>query len=350
MEDIHFDAEGQLVTGSFMDYAMPHAHDLCDIEVESNPVPTKTNPLGVKGAGEAGCVGALPAVTNAVVDALERIRRHAHRDAGDARAGLAGDARRPPRGVTAQIKPLGCVSDADGRLRRIGLCRPPLAAPQGDCHAQYRDAKTRLRARRLQSRHDDRQPLRLPHGRAGPPASASASKSYGTGAYDTDRSRRSRCNCSTLRRRFHGDGVVAIDCGANIGVHTVEWAIAMTGWGSVVAIEAQERIYYALAGNIAINNCFNAIAHARGGIVRDSGVMGIPNARLSHAFELRQPGAPAGAPTTNSSVSRSTIRTPSLSPVEDDYRSMRCQAAARRSHQDRHRGHGAGGARRARAI
>jgi carbon-monoxide dehydrogenase large subunit len=70
MEDIHFDGDGQLVTGSFMDYAMPRAHDLCNIEVESNPVPTKTNPLGVKGAGEAGCVGALPAVTNAVIDAL----------------------------------------------------------------------------------------------------------------------------------------------------------------------------------------------------------------------------------------------------------------------------------------
>ena len=70
MEDVHFDRDGQLVTGSFMDYAMPHAHDLCDITVEANPVPTKTNPLGVKGAGEAGCVGALPAVTNAVVDAL----------------------------------------------------------------------------------------------------------------------------------------------------------------------------------------------------------------------------------------------------------------------------------------
>ncbi|HET8546210.1 MAG TPA: xanthine dehydrogenase family protein molybdopterin-binding subunit [Pseudolabrys sp.] len=70
MEDIHFDASGQLVTASFMDYAMPHAHNLCDMEVESNPVPTKTNPLGVKGAGEAGCVGALPAVANALVDAL----------------------------------------------------------------------------------------------------------------------------------------------------------------------------------------------------------------------------------------------------------------------------------------
>jgi carbon-monoxide dehydrogenase large subunit len=70
MEDIHFDASGQLVTASFQDYAMPHAHDFPAMEVEANPVPTKTNPLGVKGAGEAGCVGALPAVVNAVVDAL----------------------------------------------------------------------------------------------------------------------------------------------------------------------------------------------------------------------------------------------------------------------------------------
>jgi carbon-monoxide dehydrogenase large subunit len=70
MEDIHFDSAGQLVTASFQDYAMPHAHDFSEMHVESNPVPTKTNPLGTKGAGEAGCVGALPAVVNAVVDAL----------------------------------------------------------------------------------------------------------------------------------------------------------------------------------------------------------------------------------------------------------------------------------------
>ena len=70
MEDIHFDASGQLVTASFMDYAMPHAHNLCNMEIESNPVPTKTNPMGTKGAGEAGNVGALPAVANALVDAL----------------------------------------------------------------------------------------------------------------------------------------------------------------------------------------------------------------------------------------------------------------------------------------
>jgi carbon-monoxide dehydrogenase large subunit len=49
---------------------MPRAADLPDMVVESNPVPTKTNPLGVKGAGEAGTVGALPALVNALVDAL----------------------------------------------------------------------------------------------------------------------------------------------------------------------------------------------------------------------------------------------------------------------------------------
>jgi FkbM family methyltransferase len=79
-----------------------------------------------------------------------------------------------------------------------------------------------------------------------------------------------------LRRKHHGDGVVAIDCGANIGVHTIEWARSMTGWGSVLSIEAQERIYYALAGNIAINNCFNAIA-VHGAVSSESGIMKIPN-------------------------------------------------------------------------
>src|SRR5207302_5603404 len=71
MEDIRFDPDtGQIVTGSFMDYAMPRAEDLSSVAMKSNPVPTKTNPLGVKGCGEAGCVGALPAVANAIVDAL----------------------------------------------------------------------------------------------------------------------------------------------------------------------------------------------------------------------------------------------------------------------------------------
>jgi aerobic carbon-monoxide dehydrogenase large subunit len=69
-EDIRFDASGQLLTGSFMDYAMPRASDLTAVAIKGNPVPNRTNPLGVKGAGEAGTVGAMPAIANALVDAL----------------------------------------------------------------------------------------------------------------------------------------------------------------------------------------------------------------------------------------------------------------------------------------
>jgi FkbM family methyltransferase len=63
-----------------------------------------------------------------------------------------------------------------------------------------------------------------------------------------------------LRRRYFGDGVFAIDGGANIGVHSIEWARRMYGWGNVLSFEAQEIVYYALAGNLAINNCLNARA------------------------------------------------------------------------------------------
>lgn len=62
------------------------------------------------------------------------------------------------------------------------------------------------------------------------------------------------------RRRHFGDGVTLLDVGANIGAHTIVWAKEMTGWGKVVAYEPQERLYYALCGNIALNNCFNASA------------------------------------------------------------------------------------------
>ena len=61
---------GQLISGSFMDYSMPRANDLCDYDVGAYPVLTKTNPLGVKGVGEAGTVGALAAVMNAINNAL----------------------------------------------------------------------------------------------------------------------------------------------------------------------------------------------------------------------------------------------------------------------------------------
>lgn len=69
-EEMHFDAEGQLLTGSFMDYAMPRAADLPFIAFESVPTPSVYNPMGMKGCGEAGTVGALPAIANAALDAM----------------------------------------------------------------------------------------------------------------------------------------------------------------------------------------------------------------------------------------------------------------------------------------
>jgi carbon-monoxide dehydrogenase large subunit len=70
MEMTVYDAEGQFLTGSYMDYALPRASDVPSFVVAAHPMPAKTNPLGVKGCGEAGCAGALTSVMNAVVDAL----------------------------------------------------------------------------------------------------------------------------------------------------------------------------------------------------------------------------------------------------------------------------------------
>ncbi len=71
MEEIIYDREtGQLLTGSFMDYRMPRAVDQPQMQVDFHEVPSPTNPLGVKGVGEAGIVGALPAIFNALADAL----------------------------------------------------------------------------------------------------------------------------------------------------------------------------------------------------------------------------------------------------------------------------------------
>lgn len=71
LEDMIYEREtGQVVTGSLMDYGMPRADMVPSIEVESMPVPSPTNPLGIKGAGEAGTVGAMPCLMSAVIDAL----------------------------------------------------------------------------------------------------------------------------------------------------------------------------------------------------------------------------------------------------------------------------------------
>ena len=81
MESAVYDPDsGQLVSASLMDYALPRAHDVPSFAFETHNVPCRTNPLGVKGAGEAGAIGSCPAVMNAVLDALWRAFRIRHQD------------------------------------------------------------------------------------------------------------------------------------------------------------------------------------------------------------------------------------------------------------------------------
>jgi carbon-monoxide dehydrogenase large subunit len=70
LESTEYTSDGQLITGSFMDYAMPRADTSPAMVNAFHSVPATTNPLGVKGCGEAGCSGALPSVMNALTDAL----------------------------------------------------------------------------------------------------------------------------------------------------------------------------------------------------------------------------------------------------------------------------------------
>jgi len=72
-EELKYDEQGQLLTGSFMDYAIPRASDLPTFELGATVTPSPLNPLGAKGTGEAGTIGATPAVVNAVVDALSEL-------------------------------------------------------------------------------------------------------------------------------------------------------------------------------------------------------------------------------------------------------------------------------------
>jgi len=91
LERVVYDPDsGQLLTGSFMDYAMPRADDFPSFDVHEHNIPSKNNPMGLKGAGEAGTVGALPSVMNAVCDALRPLGiRHIDMPASPERVWLA---------------------------------------------------------------------------------------------------------------------------------------------------------------------------------------------------------------------------------------------------------------------
>jgi len=70
LEGAHYDASGQLLTASYMDYTMPRAGDLPSFKVSTSNTPCPSNPLGIKGCGEAGAIGSPPAVINAITDAI----------------------------------------------------------------------------------------------------------------------------------------------------------------------------------------------------------------------------------------------------------------------------------------
>ena len=116
-----YDDSGQLVTGSLLDYAMPRADLLPDIDVLSTVTKSPHHPLGVKGIGEAGTIASTATVYNAVIDALEPLRRRQPDDAADARARVARDAD-AERIMTCT--PLTSITTAPDRSpRRSSCCR-----------------------------------------------------------------------------------------------------------------------------------------------------------------------------------------------------------------------------------
>ena len=115
-EELTYDAEGNPQNGNLVTYGIPAATELPAIEVVGMETPTPINPLGVKGIGESGTIGATPAVHNAVIDALSPYRRTPHRHAGQRRDSVASDPGRPQRarsgpplaGAPPRRRHLGC--------------------------------------------------------------------------------------------------------------------------------------------------------------------------------------------------------------------------------------------------
>jgi len=124
MENTVYDRDsGQLVTASLMDYALPRAEDAPSFAFETRNVRCATNPLGVKGAGEAGAIGSAPAVMNAVVDALYRAYRIRHVDMPATPERLWG--RDPGR----QARPTRCNDPVSARFPVAG--RSPITVLSG---------------------------------------------------------------------------------------------------------------------------------------------------------------------------------------------------------------------------
>ena len=116
-EEAVYDADGNLMTTTLADYLVPSAADLPTFTTDRTETPATTNPLGVKGVGEAGTIASTPAVVNAIVDALRPYGVHDVRMPLHARAGLAGD---PEAAAQAASAAGGTVATAAPRPTRIG--------------------------------------------------------------------------------------------------------------------------------------------------------------------------------------------------------------------------------------
>src|SRR5437867_169734 len=98
MEEVVYSPDGQLVTGSLMDYAVPHPEDLPSFKTDQTTTPTPFNPMGAKGIGEAATIGSTPAVVNAVVDALKPLGvKHLDMPLKPERIWVALQAKKPPQ-------------------------------------------------------------------------------------------------------------------------------------------------------------------------------------------------------------------------------------------------------------
>ena len=174
LERTVYDPEsGQLLTGNLTDYAVPHADTLPRIEFSYNIVPCRTNPLGVKGAGEAGAIGAPPALVNAVIDAVAEFGiDHLDMPLTPQRCGARcamPPARPQPEDHHGSVA-RNCVARRAGwwRTGHAGLCRPVRGDAKGRPDAGHRGrSRVRARHRRDPDRDLSGHPDRLRGDRAG---------------------------------------------------------------------------------------------------------------------------------------------------------------------------------------
>jgi carbon-monoxide dehydrogenase large subunit len=155
MERTVFSDDGQLLTASFMDYCMPRAIDLPDFRFETRNIPSTTNPLGLKGAGEAGSIGSCPAVMNAVVDALHRAYGIGHIDMPatplavfSAIHAADGHQAPPPRAVKSAVARTTALEKTKRTKAAKSAAKPLLAPAAADPAADVGPAEAPKRKKR----------------------------------------------------------------------------------------------------------------------------------------------------------------------------------------------------------